>query len=261
MIKIGCNFLSLKDTTVEDFIEIAYGLKLDCVDFHYRAFESNDPEYLGKIKLMCLKYGLPIGYIGMSGLFVGKAEERAEHVQNCKDAIDLAAFVGSPIVRAFCAEIPAQNGDGDDPWPAMIAGYREIADYAATKGIAVGLQNHPSTGEDMLRIWRETDRANFTFVMDTGQWVGSPGSFRGDDTPEVDFYQFIEQVVPHAMYIRTKFYKIESGKEEWLDYERIAGMIKAANYNGCISIVYEGQREDRVEQVRLAAVYLRELLG
>ena len=220
MIKIGCNFLSLKDTSVEDFIEIAYEMRLDCVDFHYRAFESNDPEYLTKVKLLCLKYGLPIGYIGMSGLFVGNAAERAEHAQNCKDAIDLAFFLGSPIVRAFCAVVPEKNGDGDDPWPAMIAGYQEISDYAASKGIAVGLQNHPSTGDEVM-----------------------------------------EQTVPHALYIRTKFYKIESGTEEWLDYERIAGIIKGANYNGCISMVYEGQHEDRVEQVRLGVNCLRELLA
>jgi sugar phosphate isomerase/epimerase len=62
------------------------------------------------------------------------------------------------------------------------------------------------------------------------------------------------------MYIRTKFYKIESGTEEWIDYGRIVPIIKSVNYNGCISIVYEGKEEDRVEQVRKAAVYLREHL-
>ena len=114
----------------------------------------------------------------------------------------------------------------------------------------------------MLRIRRETNRDNFNFIMDTGQWVGSPGSYpRGESAPDIDFYRFIEQTVPHAMYVRTKFYKIESGKEEWLDYDRIAGILKDINYNGCISIVYEGQEEDRVEQVRLAANYLRELLN
>ncbi len=260
MIKIGCNYLSLKDTSVEDFIQVAYDLQLDCVDFHYRAFDSDDPHYLGKVKLMCLKYGLPIGYIGMSGLFVGNAEERGAHTQNCKDAIDRAFFLGSPIVRAFCAEIPEKNGDGDDPWPAMIAGYQEIADYAAAVGIAVGLQNHPSTGEQMNKIRTMTDRANFGFIMDTGQWVGSPGGYQ-ENPPDVDFYEFMEQTVEHALYIRTKFYKIESGTEEWLDYERIAKIIKGANYNGCISVVYEGQHEDRVEQVRLGVKCLRELLA
>ena len=114
----------------------------------------------------------------------------------------------------------------------------------------------------MLHIRDETNRENFNFIMDTGQWVGSPGSSpRGETDSNIDFYNFMEQIVPHAMYIRTKFYKIESGKEEWLDYDRIAAIIGGANYNGCISIVYEGEQEDRVEQVRLAAVCLRALLS
>ncbi|MCZ6677458.1 MAG: TIM barrel protein [Candidatus Poribacteria bacterium] len=262
MIKIGSNYLSLQNTSVEAFIQTAYDLRLDIVDFHQRAFTSTDPDYLSSIKFMCLRYGLPIGYIGVSGLFVGTAAERREHAQQCKEAIDLAAFLGSPIIRVFCGTVPEKNGDGDDPWPAMISGYQEVADYAATKGIAVGLQNHPSTGDEMLRIRRETNRDNFNFIMDTGQWVGSPGSYpRGESAPDIDFYRFIEQTVPHAMYVRTKFYKIESGREEWLDYERIVPILKSVNYNGCISIVYEGQEEDRVEQVRLAANYLRELLA
>ena len=262
MIKIGSNFLSLKNTTIEDFIQTAYNLRLDVVDFHQRAFESTDPAYLSSIKALCLKYGMPIGYIGVSGLFHGTTAERAEHTATAKQAVDLAAFLGSPIIRLFCATIPEKNGDGEDTWPAMIAGYREVADYAATKGIGVGLQNHPSTGDEMLRIRTETNRENFNFIMDTGQWVGSPGSApRGETDPNIDIYEFMEQTVSHAMYIRTKFYKIESGKEEWLDYDRIAAIIKGANYNGCISIVYEGEQEDRVEQVRLATAYLRELLA
>ena len=50
MIKIGSNYLSLKNTSVEDFIRTAYDLRLDVVDFHQRAFESTDPGYLGKIQ-------------------------------------------------------------------------------------------------------------------------------------------------------------------------------------------------------------------
>jgi sugar phosphate isomerase/epimerase len=262
MIKIGCNYLSLRDTSVEDFIRTAYELRLDVVDFHQRAFESTDPDYLGSVKALCLRYGLPIGYIGVSGLFHGTAAEREGHVKNSKEAVDLAAFLGSPIIRMFCAVIPETNGDGEDPWPGMIAGYQEVADYAATKGIAVGLQNHPTTGDVMLRIRSETNRENFNFIMDTGQWIGSPGAGpRGETDPNVNFYGFMEQTAPHAMYIRTKFYEIESGKEEWIDYERIVPIIKQVNYNGCISIVYEGEQEDRVEQVRLAAAYLRELLA
>ena len=261
MLKIGCNHLSLRDTSIEAFIEIARDLRLDCVDFHQRSFASTDPEYLGRIKLLCLKYGLPIGYIGVSGLPLGTDEERRGFADTCRNAVDLAAFIGSPIIRVFCKAEPEKGPDGEDPWPAMIRGYQEVADYAAAKGIAVGLQNHPSTSDVMLRIWRETDRENFTFVMDTGQWVGSPGSYPRGEAPTVDFYRFMEEIAPHAMYIRTKFYRIESGREEWLDYERIVPILKKIDYNGCISIVYEGEAEDRVEQVRKAAACLREMLS
>ena len=263
MIKIGCNFLSLTNTSVEDFIRTCYDLRLDCVDFHQRAFESTDPAYLGSIKTLCLKYGLPIGYIGVSGYFHGNAEERAAHAANGREAVDLAAFLGSPIIRLFCAEVPETNGDGEPTWPAMTSGYQEVADYAATRGIHVGLQNHPATGDQMVEIRRDVDRANFDYVMDTGQWVGSPGAGpdRGETDPAHDFYSYMEQTGGNAMYIRCKFYVVESGTEQWLDYDRIAGIIRSADYNGCISIVYDGQQGDRVEQVRLAAAQLRRLLS
>ena len=161
MIKIGSNYLSLKNTSVEDFIRVAYDLRLDCVDFHQRAFESTDPAYLGSVKALCLQYGLPIGYIGVSGLFHGTAAERQEQIETFGRATDLAAFLGSPIIRAFCANVPQNNGDGEETWPSMVAGYQAVADYAATKGIAVGLQNHPSTGDEMLRIRSDVDRGNF----------------------------------------------------------------------------------------------------
>ena len=261
MIKIGCNNLSLKDTSLEDFIQMAYDQRLDCVDFHERTFTDRSPEYLSSIKLLCLRYGLPIGYIGVSGLPLGTPTQLQEFAELCERAVDLAAFLGSPIIRVFCKTEPEIGDDGVDPWPAMIKGYQGVADYAATKGVAVGLQNHPSTGDVMLRIWRETDRENFTFIMDTGQWIGSPGSYPKGEVPDVDFYGFMEQIAPHAMYMRCKFYKIESGTEEALDYDRIAAILKKVNFNGCISLVYEGQAEDRVEQVRLAGIYLRELLA
>ena len=70
MIKIGCNYLSLKNTSVEDFIRTAYELRMDVVDFHQRAFESTDAASLSSVKALCLRYGLPIGYIGVSGLLL-----------------------------------------------------------------------------------------------------------------------------------------------------------------------------------------------
>ena len=83
----------------------------------------------------------------------------------------------------------------------------------------------------------------------------------GESDPNVDIYNYMERTIGHAAYVRAKIYRIESGREELLDYERITGILDRAGYNGCLSIVYEGQEEDRVGAVRKAAAHLREMLG
>ena len=119
------------------------------------------------------------------------------------------------------------------------------------------------TGDDVLRILRNTDRENFTFILDTGQWVGSPGRNRGVGDPSVDIYEYMEQTAPYASYVRAKIYKIDSGREEWLDYSRIVQILKSVDFNGVMSITFEGQDvnqcDDR-ETFRLAARHLRELI-
>ena len=135
------------------------------------------------------------------------------------------------------------------------------------KGVVVALQNHDgdnlaATADDVLRILRETGHPNLSLIMDTGQWKGSVGAHPvGESDPDVDIYDYMERTIGHAAYVRTKFYRVGSGREEWLDYRRIVGILEGAGYNGSLSIVYEGEEEDRVGAVRKAAAHLRELLG
>ena len=162
------------------------------------------------------------------------------------------------MIRLFCGA----PGEGDRE--SEIRCFQEVCDFAADAAIIVGLQNHPSTGDNVLRILRETDRENFTFILDTGQWVGSPGLNRGVGDPDVDIYHYMEQTAPHAAYVRAKIYKIDSGREEWLDYPRIVGILKSAGFNGVISITFEGKdvnRCDDRETFRLAAQHLRETIA
>ena len=56
----------------------------------------------------------------------------------------------------------------------------------------------------------------------------------------------------------AKPYTVDSGVEEWLDYARIVKILKGLNYNGGVSIVYEGE-SDPIDSMRKAADYLRYL--
>ena len=162
------------------------------------------------------------------------------------------------MIRLFCGQ-PLEDATERSRQTKC---FREACDCAAEKAVAIGLQNHPSTGDDVLRILDETERENFTFILDTGQWVGSPALNRGIPDPGIDIYRFMEQTAPFAGHVRAKFYKIDSGEEEWLDYPRIIDILRTAGFNGTVSVVFEGKEinacDDR-EVLRLAANQLRQL--
>ena len=285
MIKLGCNAMQKvkgrpsESVDVEVLIDLIHELKLDIIDFQLdRGFRSRDPDYLRRIKLKCHRYGLPIGFIGAGEGFVGQCRgsggevlgaplppgEMRERINHVKEAVEIAAFMGAPLIRLFGGGIPERSENRQALWSGVIESFQEVCDYAAERGILVGLHNHapvvPPTGDDILAILRDVDRKNFTFILDTGQWWGSPGSSRHD--PEVDFYRYMERTAAHASYVRAKIYKIDSGREEWLDYRRIMDILESASFNGNMSIVFEdqGNRCAYSRSIALGAAYLRALL-
>ena len=141
--------------------------------------------------------------------------------------------------------------------------------HAASRGVAVGLHNHnhgcvTRTGDDVVRILNQVDHPGFTHILDTGQYAGSPGASgrRGNPDPAYDFYGSMEKSAPYAAHVRAKFYRIQSGEEEWLDYPRIIGILKKVGFNGWMSVVFEGQDVEAEETaVPKAVAYLRRLLA
>ena len=276
MIKLGC-FAVLQDrdnpgqfVDLERFIRFAHGLRLDVIDFHLqKGFLSREPDYLRHIKMQCLRHGLPIGYLGSGGGFVGTEAERRERVAQAKADVDVAVLMGAPMIRLFGGHVPEGVVDREPLWAPMVGCFQEVADYAAGKGVIIGLQNHDNrnlaaTGDDVLRILREVDRENLTLILDTGQWKGSIGAHpRGEFDPDVDIYAYMEQTAACASYVRAKIYRIDSGREAWIDYERVLQILKGVDFNGCLSIVFEGQDNacNDEEAIRLAVWHLRALLA
>ena len=245
--------------SVESYIDYAYELRLDLIDFRRdRGFSSKDPQYLIDTKLACLRRGLSVGYLASQGHFYGDEEALRTKVETAKEDADIALLLGAPMIRLFTGppleEAAARRRE--------VECFQEVADYAAGIGIAVGLQNHPSTGDDILRILKETDRPNFSFLLDTGQWVGSPAANKGQVDPAHDIYRYMEQTAPYATHVRAKFYKIDSGREEWLDYGRIVPILRDAGFNGALGVVFEGKDANSCgdkEVIRLAVEELRGL--
>ena len=274
MMKLGCMSLSYKQEfadgllDLEGFIERAYQLGLDGIDLHTGAFASTEEDYLRALRMQALKRGLALSYIGVSSNFGKPQNELAEEVATAKQWIDTAAFMGIPLVRVFAAWVPP--GDTEETvWARMMPCLQEVAAHGQSKGVVVGLHNHnhgcvTRTGKDVRRIIDGVDNPYFSHILDTGQYVGSPGASgaRGQEDPSLDFYGSIAETAPLAVHVRCKIYRIQSGVEEWLDYPRILEILRGVNFNGWLSIVYEGQDvEAEATAVPKAVRYLRGLLA
>jgi len=270
MIRLSMMVRETADTGIETGIELAHEVKLDGVDIHLSGL-SRDPEYLGRIKRLCLKYGLSIGYVG-GGSFVGPSEDRETRRVQGRADVDVTAFLGAQVLRVFARhKWPDTVEEQEALWKPMIVSFQEVADYAAEKGVNVALQNHDEssfamTADQVLRILREVDRENFSFLMDTGQWKGSIGSHpRGEFSPNVDLYRdYLERTAPHTTYVRAKIYKIDNGGEEWIDYTRVLQILHGVDFNGTIGMVFELGDRNRYglnECIRLAVRHLREVIA
>ncbi len=270
MIRLGMMARETPDNTIEKVINFAAELRLDTVDFHLAGIDR-DHDHLRYLKGLCNKNGLNIGYTG-GGSFVGLPEDADKRMQQGKADVDTTAFLGAQVMRAFARhKWPDTVEEQEAFWGAMIASFQEICDYAAQQGVQVALQNHNNgsfamTADQVLRILRETDRPNFSFLMDTGQWLNAIGSHpRGEFDPNVDLYKdYLEPTAPHTTYVRAKIYKIDSGREEWIDYARVLEILHGVNFNGTIGMVFEvGDRNtcSSEECVVLATKHLRQIIA
>ena len=142
MIKLSAMVRERPDGSLESLIERAYRLGLDTVDIHVGGM-PRDPDYLRRIKLLCLKLGLPIGYLGSGGGFVGTPEDIRRQVDQAKADVDTAAFLGAPLVRLMGGRVLDTTENAEEARSGIVRSFQEVADYAAPKGVVLGVQTIP----------------------------------------------------------------------------------------------------------------------
>lgn len=247
-------------------------LELDGVELLDLHFPTTDRDYLREIKKTCTDRHLTISCVSVSNDFgVADAEARHQELAKVKEWVDVASFLGAPVLRVFAGwtspEEEAQASGGGllgrlrrllrlraDPkqqrWSDAMADLRACADYAGERGVALGLENHDGRGlvgtaEDVERCLHD---------------VGSPWLRLNLDTGDYGDLESIRQTLPHAVHVHAKLYEVdEEGVERRLDWTGIMGILSRGRYRGFLSIEYEGE-EDPVAAVPRATRYLRRLM-
>ena len=100
----------------------------------------------------------------------------------------------------------------------------------------------------MLRIFNGVNSPWLTLMMDTGNFLENP-------------YDKLAMVAPYVSFVQAKTYY---GGGEWytldIDYDRVGAILKAVDYNGYVSIEFEG-KENADSGVPKSVQLLRESFG
>jgi len=244
------------------FMDTCRTLDLDGVDIHVGQLRSQtDRAYLKEVRRGCLNRGLPIASICVSTEYGRSAEAIPKELEKARVAIETGMFLGAPILRTFVGSPPSPDKQ-EEAFRRGVDALRKTAEIGADLGMTVSLQNHSgltSTGADMLRFHREVNHPNFTLLLDTGHFAGrnGPNGPKIPGTTYEDYYRSIEQVAPLTQFVRAKVYDLdENGREKWIDYDRVFGILGKVRFNGFISLIYEG-KEDKFIVIPKAIRFLR----
>jgi sugar phosphate isomerase/epimerase len=244
------------------FMDTCRALDLDGLDIHVSQLKSQiDRAYLKEVRRGCLNRGMPIASICVSTEFGRSAEAVPKELEKARVAMEAGMFLGAPILRTFVGSSPSPDKQ-EEAFRRGVEALRKTAEIGAELGMPVSLQNHSgltSTGADMLRFHREVNHPNFTLLLDTGHFAGrnGPNGPKIPGTTYDDYYHSIEQVASLTQFVRAKVYDLdESGREKWIDYDRVFGILRKLHFNGFISMIYEG-KEDKFTVIPKAIRFLR----
>ena len=230
-------------------------LELDGVEPLTRDLPSTDAAVLRRVKRACADRFLTIAMLSAEGhLTTGDDAQRRRDVEEIGKWMDVALYLGAPLVRFFCGKGSELEAGGKPLYAKVLAAMKEVAALGEQRGIVAALENHGGTTPDqLLSLHRDVNSPWLAFTLDVGNFP--PTSRVGPET-----YESIQRCAPHAAIVHAKFFNVrEDGRDADFDWDRIHGILKGAGFRGFLSVEYEGANADEAGCLRRIAPYLKTL--
>jgi sugar phosphate isomerase/epimerase len=171
--------------------------------------------------------------------------KRLEGLKGVEKKLRIAKYLGAPVVRIDLGG-PGKGIPDEVGVENCIDSFKRLLPLAKELNIKMTIENHggcSKTSESILKIIKGSDP----------QWVGSCLDFmnwpRQPDQIHI-LYESCQALAPYVYHSHAKCLTFkEDGEEATVDYGRLLGYLKAANYKGAISMEFEGPG-DPVEGVK-----------
>ncbi|MEM6915497.1 MAG: sugar phosphate isomerase/epimerase family protein [Verrucomicrobiota bacterium] len=231
-----------REFDMADFIRYSAGLGVDSVELTSYFFE---PEVTTSYLAHCREVA-HINGVAIAGTAVGNnfshptsSPEQEEQMTYVKDWVDKASIMGAPHVRVFAGR-PPQGIDEKKAVENAIEILRIAGDYAAERGIFLGIENHDSitTAEKLLNIVTAVDNPFVGVNLDSGNFIAE------------DVYAEMASSVEYAINVQLMTeIKVAGGTGKApADLERVIKILKDEGYAGHIILEFE-EKLDPFEHV------------
>ncbi len=258
-------FRRKKFQPIEKCIDLAADHGFDGVEILQVQMADFSPAYLQKLKRHAFLNGIALMGLSTHQDFVDPDPYKRRHnVEQTIFYIRQAHEMGIPTIRINTGrwgtsknfdELMANRGiepvlEGhteEEGFGWVIDSIGQLVGEAEKAGVILGLENHWGLGltpEGVLRIVEAIDSPWLQVTLDTGNFLEDP-------------YKRLAQLAPRTVLLQAKTY---FGGGRWytldLDYDRIAGILREADYRGWVSLEFEG-KEDPVSGCEKSIALLR----
>ncbi|QNK90100.1 sugar phosphate isomerase/epimerase [Sporosarcina sp. resist] len=247
--------------SIVDFIDYASSIStegVELLDIYWTNKDEKDEE-IGEVLTALKSYNLQVSAYDITNNFVKESvEERAEEVAKVLHGIQVAKKLGTTIVRVFCGDIQGdltyENGSA---W--IIEGLKKCAEIAEKEGIYLAIENHGLLAGKSKQVSEIIKAVNSPFVkstFDTGNFLlvheKPKEAFERlkDEIVHVHFKDFREKVENESLRGFRSTEGVEligvipgDGK---VDLAYIVNGLKNSNYDGWLSIEYEGHDDAKM---------------
>jgi sugar phosphate isomerase/epimerase len=237
---------------VEDCINNAAEMGFDGVEILHIQMGNESNSYLQSLKRRAFANGLDLcGFATHQGFVSPDADVRQRNIDHTIKCIELAYRLGIPTMRINTGrwgttksfdELMKNHGieptlagyTEDNAFEWVIESIEKCLPTAERSGVVLGLENHwglARTPEGVLKIIQAINSPWLKVTLDTGNFLEEP-------------YDKLDQLAAYATFMHAKTYY---GGGIWytldLDYTQIARIMCKHNYQGYISLEFEGKED------------------